>query len=269
MLVGCLAFCATASAQYKVGEAFVKDGVPCIIIDVDASGQHGLAMSLQPTYKAMKDAKKTGEYGWMYQHKKLKGKVMKQRIGYLVEFFQRYQCDTLRVRTSGMSTAEKTITSRNGRENMDNLIAFCDEKGISLESYFPEYHWALSLGKDWFIPGVAELELWVKTVGFETFGFKNAKGLGMYTKDLKELNSTYAQSLGALGENAVSFKNVMLPYSNTYTTPYIESSTIAQEGKSATSLYLLLWLQKLTTKQWYDMSGSNVMYPYAYAVCKF
>ncbi len=271
MLVGCLAFCATASAQYKVGEAFVKDGVPCIIIDVDASGQHGLAMSLQPTAKAMKDAKKTGEYGWMYQYKKLKGKVIKQRTKYLAEFFNRYQCDTMRIRTSGMSTADKTITSRNGRENMDNLIAFCDEKDISLESYFPEYYWALSLGKDWFIPGAAELELWVKTVGFESFGFKNAKTIGKYSKVLKELYNTYTQSFAALGDNAILFSNVALPLANSC---YIESSTIAQEGKSASSLYLLLWLQQMTTKHWYDMSGSNIgsnmMYPsYAYVVCKF
>lgn len=261
----CLAFVISASAQHKVGEAFVKDGVPCVIIDVDASGQHGLAMSLQPTFKAMKTAKKTGEYGWMYQYKKLKGKSIKQRNEYLAELFHRYQCDTMRIRTSGMSTAEKSTTSRNGRENTNNLIAFCDEKGIAVEVYFPEYHWAQSIGKDWFIPGAEELELWVKTVGFESFGFKNAKGVGKYNKIIKVLYATFSQSLTALGDNATLFANAMLPLYNVY----IESSTLAQEGKSAASLYLLLWLQKATTKQWYDMSRSSAVPSYAYAVCEF
>lgn len=55
---------------HKIGEAFVKDVVPCIVINVDESGKHGLAMSLVPKPKALKAAKKTGEHKWFYIQKK-------------------------------------------------------------------------------------------------------------------------------------------------------------------------------------------------------
>ncbi len=54
---------------HKIGEAFVKDGVPCIVINVDESGKHGLAMSLVPTPKALKFAKKNRRIQMVLQPK--------------------------------------------------------------------------------------------------------------------------------------------------------------------------------------------------------
>ena len=265
MLVGCLAFCATASAQYKVGEAFVKDGVPCIIIDVDASGQHGLAMSLQPTYKAMKDAKKTGNWEWYCKPTKLKGKDKKLKTEYLSEFYNRYKCDSIRIRTSGMSTAERPITSRSGRENMDNLMAFCDEKGIAMEVYFPEFHWAQTLGKDWFIPGADELELYVKLIGYNSFGFNNAIGAFKYAKTpmIQNAFTTYATTYNAL-EYQPNTSNATW-----FSLAAIASSTITKDGNQATPLMLLKMYQKITMKYWYDLVKYYNTGYHPCAVCKF
>ena len=51
-------FASTASAQYKTGEIYDKDGLKGIIVYVDDSGEHGLLMSMESSFKDWAD---TGE----------------------------------------------------------------------------------------------------------------------------------------------------------------------------------------------------------------
>ena len=258
---------ATSAQTYRVGEAFVKDGVPCIVINVDESGEHGLAMSLRPTWKALKTAKKTGEYKWFYHSRKLKGKEAKLIAECRAEYYNRFKSDTLRIRTSGVSTAVRTVTSISGRENMKNVIDYCDDKGISMEMYFNEYYWAQNLGEGWFIPGAEELEMFIRIFGYEAFGFKNAQGMRKYPKNLKAALNTYTSSLSNLTQDDLQcFIDANAPSDNVN----IYSSTMVNDGKKSLPLLLTPMIQKISAKHWFDMAplfGRGLTY--RCAVCEF
>lgn len=49
--------------------------------------------------------------------------------------------------------------SEYGKENTQAILDFCIKNDISMQDWFPEYYWVTQLGKDWFIPGAHELEL--------------------------------------------------------------------------------------------------------------
>ncbi len=165
----------SANAQkYRVGATYVKDGIPCTIIDVDADGKKGLIMTMVPTEQVIKDATKAGDTKWFYIPKKEKGAVKKLRVEYVKEFYSQYKCDKFEVRTSGVTTPDRITTSLSGKENMKNVIDFCNAKEISMETYFPRFAWAQSLGKDWYIPGIDELQLYVKLFCYEGIGKKYA-----------------------------------------------------------------------------------------------
>ncbi len=89
-----------ATAQkYRVGSAYVKDGIPCTIIDMDADGKKGLIMTMVPKIdKEMEKAIKSGETKWFYIPKKEKGAVAKLRAEYVKEFYSQYKCDKFEVR---------------------------------------------------------------------------------------------------------------------------------------------------------------------------
>ncbi len=251
---------------HKIGEAFVKDGVPCVVINVDESGQHGMAMSLVPKPKALKAAKKTGEHKWFYIRKKLTGKDKKLINEYRAEYYNRNKCESLKIRVSGVAAPTRTVTSLCGKENMKNVIDYCNEKGIAMEMYFPEYHWAQSLGDGWFIPGAEEMEMFIKIYGYEAFGIKHAQGISAHAKSTKSALNNYTSSLKELADSddTSCFQDAFLP-----AFVAIQSSTMVNSGKTAESSFLLEMMQGLTGKSWYDMALSSKFKPYVCAVCEF
>ncbi len=58
---------------------------------------------------------------------------------------------------------------------MKNVIDFCNAKDISMEIYFPLFAWAQSLGEGWYIPGIDELQLYVKLFCYDGIGGKHAQ----------------------------------------------------------------------------------------------
>ncbi len=162
--------------KYRVGGSYVKDGIPCTIIDMDADGKKGLIMTMVPKMdKEMEKAIKAGETKWFYIPKKEKGAVKKLRAEYVKEFYNQYKCDKFEVRTSGFTTPDRITTSLSGKENMKNVIEFCNAKEISMETYFPLFAWAQSLGEGWYIPGIDELQLYVKLFCYDGIGGKHAQ----------------------------------------------------------------------------------------------
>lgn len=253
---------------HKIGEAFVKDGVPCIVINVDESGKHGLAMSLVPKPKALKAAKKTGEHKWFYIQKKLTGKDKKLINEYRAEYYNRNKCESLKIRETRFTAPTRTVTSLSGKENMKNVIDYCNDKGIAMEMYFPEYHWAQSLGDGWFIPGAEEIEMFIKIYGYEAFGIKHAQGISAHAKSTKTALNTYTSSLQELADSddTSCFQDAYPPMFTT-----IQSSTMVNSGKTAESSCSLEMTQALTGKSWYDMTraSSSPLKPYVCAVCEF
>ena len=218
----------STTAQTKVGDAIVKDGIPCIVIQVyDEAGNHGLAMSLSPTTKALKTAKKTGEMKWFYSPKKLKGSAKKLRRKYWKEYYNRTTCDKLKIQTSNISARTRPSTSHSGKENMKNVIDYCNEKGIEMEMYFPQYAWAQSLGEGWFIPGVNELESLVKLQGFD--GIRDRKRPSKISKIRKKFWANWNNSILSLsqnGDDTFLFKDVTIPSS------FIASSTLVNADQT-------------------------------------
>ena len=216
----------TTAQTRKVGDPIVKDGVPCVIIQVyDEAGNHGLAMSLTPTRKALKAAKKTGDMKWFYSPKKLKGSDKELQQEYLTEYYNYMKCDSLKIQTSGVSTTTQPSTSHSGKENMKNVIDYCNEKGIEMEMYFPEYAWAQNLGEGWFIPGVDELVLYINYYAGKKMSLKN-------------INKTFNKAITTLSDSgdAIYFKDGALPSIN------FISSTITKTKKVFPAILLVVTL---------------------------
>ncbi len=220
----------TVKAQ-KVGEAYVKDGIPCVIIDVDEDGKHGLVMSLIPTEKAMKAAKKvlkkTGvNEKWFYVPNTAKNKVGDNPDkDYVAEFFNRTKCEKYEIRGVYL-VKERVTTSLSGKENMQNVIDFCNEQDISIETYFPEFAWALSLGEGWYIPGINELKLHVKRFGFNTIGHDETHKI-QSAKEMKAERNIFNASLENI-DNKDLFTEVIIKELLWYP---IRSSTFASGDK--------------------------------------
>ncbi len=225
----------------RVGMAYVKDGIPCVIIDIDEDGKHGLVMSLIPTEKAARKARKvmqkTGENEkWFYLPKKVGKDIAKLQSDYAEELFHQTKGETFEIRNSpeagGLATMayymarrDRVTTSLSGKENMQNVINFCNSNDISIETYFPIFAWAQSLGEGWYIPGINELQLYVKNLGFADIGrdYKHA----LKPSDIKMLQILLETS-AKISSNPGLFDEVMTKNRHMY--PII-SSTFASSDK--------------------------------------
>lgn len=220
-----------ASFAQKVGEAYVKDGIPCIIIYVDEASRSGLVMTTVPKPKALKAAKSVGNSDnnkWFYLSPESKKGERKLASEYFEEFYTYAKCDTYEVRTSKVSSADRLMTSLSGKENMKNVIDYCNEKNIPMETFFPQFAWAKSLGPDWYIPGVEELNLYVRMFGFDAIGKDYKQGIFEVSKKDKELWKVFNNSIENTGEKEL-YNDVV-----TKTFPFSRypfySSTLSEKG---------------------------------------
>ena len=261
----------TTAQTRKVGDPIVKDGVPCVIIQVyDEAGNHGLAMSLTPTRKALKAAKKTGDMKWFYSPKKLKGSDKELQQEYLTEYYNYMKCDSLKIQTSGVSTTTQPSTSHSGKENMKNVIDYCNEKGIEMEMYFPEYAWAQSLGEGWFIPGVDELELYIKLWGYEEFGKKMP--LKNFNKTIiKDFKKAITTLLGDSGD-AIYFKDGALPGINFISSTIAKTKNVSPAILLAVTLHMQNYCVAVSQSffNWLQVKSRGTLpNPHICAVCEF
>lgn len=134
------------------------DGTVGIIFYFDDTREHGLVFSTESKYPAKYVERKKNEA--VKLNKKVKNLNIELDYSYLDE-------DILPQPTEEIS--EKKLTSiykeiapnlgDDGEKNMAEIVKFCEEKGLSMQNYFPEHYWAKSLGDGWYIPGNKELEL--------------------------------------------------------------------------------------------------------------
>ena len=248
---------AAAQAQNRsVGEAYVKDGIPCIIVRTDRSGDHGLVMSLLPTVKARKAASKSGEQRWFFTHPRLSDADFEQQGNYYADYYDSMKSgESMRIRTSGVATGQRITTTQHGREATRNVAAFCAERGIDMETYFPEYHWAISLGQGWFIPGAGELKYFARLLGYDGLGDEYAKGIFKARKDYRAANDRFKASLHNLPpDEAALFSEVETDIYLFYNILVSSTITFNRHADDIGPLSLVKLSQEATSREWWDMA---------------
>ena len=188
-------FCTNVNAV-ELGDYMEIDGVPSIVIYVDATGEHGLVMSAtahdskedkaikkyidRSIIKMDKDFAKRGidasnvnkNYLNLYltlppysdkQYQKMKKQIVKHLEN-----------------LAGATTAY-------GQENADIIANYCADNNLDMSLYFPDQAWAAELGNGWFIPGNAELEIFATFMGAE---YHKKQNLFEITKTVKDATAS-------------------------------------------------------------------------------
>ena len=248
----------------------VKDGVPCIVIRVDQTGEHGIAMSLLPTNKARRTAARSGDRKWFFTNRPLDEEQYYIKGEYYAQYFHIFKRgDAMRIRTSGTGTGTRITTTRKGREALQNVITFCRSKDVDMEFYFPEYYWATTLGSDWFIPGADELRDFIRILGYGGFGEEYSKGVFNGHKGYRAAVSAFRESVQRLTEAGQGdcFADVNTDISVYY--DIILSSTLAgnSHADDIGPLSLVKLSQEATGKEWWDMA--HIATSAVCAMCEF
>ncbi len=163
MMAACL-FAGAAHAQYNVGDVVSIDGHRSIVIEVDATGQHGIAMQLDRILTAEEiaanKAKNDEEYAKVKALPKAERKAHYAKLG-----------EETRIEDSIRKQHMLNICDRltpNGVENRRVFDEYCKENNVDVAKYFPEYAAVHKLGDKWYLAGDAELE---KVVAFLCGGY--------------------------------------------------------------------------------------------------
>lgn len=171
LLIAAIAISMLAKA-WEVGDYYDLDGVPSIIVWVDSTGEHGLRMSAQMDFC---------ENYWYKQDVKsitkildleAKGKQLNQKQTIIK---LRWQSQERYLKVSEWQKAhafeipktKKTIditpllasNSDLGEINMKAILQFCEDNNYDMQTYFPAFYWATTIGDKWFIPGAYEADL--------------------------------------------------------------------------------------------------------------
>lgn len=139
----------------QLGDVLVIDSMPCLVIYVDSTGQHGLVMSpccndnstiigKNPHFRYIKgmDLEKANRMTPLcFPDSVVKEREMKKDIAALI--------------------ADNSIY---GQENAKLIREYCQRNNLDMAAHFPDQHWTTLLGEGWFIPGAYESELYAKFI---------------------------------------------------------------------------------------------------------
>ena len=188
--------------KYEMGQHVTVDGHSAIVVYVDSTGEHGLFAG--PAL-ALYDKKKYSPEKFVT--KKFSGDK-KKRDG--LRFFQQGK---LGVVLEAQLTKDEvkdlyrpaldSLTSTLGDENQRYVINYCQQKGIDVAKFFPEFAWAQSLGEGWFLGGVAEVVAYVNNIAKcrETTLELNQKSIDeghTYFYPLDLISSTHRKYMGRM-----------------------------------------------------------------------
>lgn len=153
--------------EYDYGSImpFISDGTAGTIFYLDDTGEHGLVYYTGRKYQA-KYIESKKEYAAKL-NKKTKKLGMKGDLDYSYMDKDILPQPTEEISEKDLKKIYKEIAPKlgdDGEQNMAEIVKFCEEKGISMQNYFPEHYWAKSLGEGWYIPGNKELELIAKLI---------------------------------------------------------------------------------------------------------
>lgn len=196
--------------EYDYGSImpFISDGTAGYIFYLDDTGEHGLVYNTEIKYQA-KYIESKKEYA-AELNKKTKKLGMKGDLDYSYMDKDILPQPTEEISEKDLKKIYKEIAPKlgdDGEQNMAEIVKFCEEKGISMQNYFPEHYWAKSLGEGWYIPGNKELELIAKLIigGIgENYHVKDAFAL---TKRMTELPGGCCRLFSSFGPNEKGIKS--------------------------------------------------------------
>lgn len=157
---------------WEVGDYYDLDGVPSIVVWVDSTGEHGLRMSPQANFSENywyeKDAKAIEKILDLEANGKQLSKKQ-QEVKARWQFQERYQevskwqqAHPIEIpKTKKVINVTPLLTSNSeyGEINMKAILQFCEDNDYDMQTCFPAFHWAASIGNKWFIPGAYEADL--------------------------------------------------------------------------------------------------------------
>lgn len=153
----------TWSQQYEVGQLITLNGHNCIVVEVDSTGEHGLAAG--PALMLYDSKKYTPE---KYIEKKCHGD---KKTKHAPRFFWagRLGCMQMQKLSEDEEEALKTpildsLTSAHGADNQRIILRYCETKGVDMERVFPAHYWADNLGDDWFVGGDYEVRKYINLI---------------------------------------------------------------------------------------------------------
>ncbi len=196
------AVCGQAYAA-QVGDIMLVDGYPTIVIYTDETGEHGLvcsskAISNLEFESIVKNKIKKEDMG----EEEAKEAALTE-IGRPLLVYMNRDDKQVRKNTEALSASNSIY----GKENAEQILAYCEANDIDMAAYFPEQYWAMQMGDGWFIPGVYELELYTKFL-------TNGRELG---KKGKLVGKAYSEFL--IRNSAICGK-VVEDYGTSFTLPY-------------------------------------------------
>lgn len=142
-----------ASAQKSLGDYIEFDGIPSFIFFLDESGEHGLAMMIHS------DVNKST----LKHMEKALSNLTEEQVMAVRKSMNTPSTNTMTLKKDKdmrpLYEELKAVLSDDGKANTSRICHFCEEKGLSLEEYFPAVWIAREKGEGWFIPGDNELKL--------------------------------------------------------------------------------------------------------------
>lgn len=200
-------FCTNVNAV-ELGDYMEIDGVPSIVIYVDATGEHGLVMSaVAPNSLGEKETKFAAAFSpmnrinaqkifssknWQEYKNMARDEYGIERADFEAAYMELPTLDYFDYYNYTMSKSKKEFekhlrnlawqTTEFGKENAKVIRNYCEENDVDMKTFFPDQYWAESLGDGWFIPGNAEIELYADFLG-QPIGFAYSKRFPFLAQD--------------------------------------------------------------------------------------
>lgn len=226
-----LCFCTNVNAV-ELGDYMEIDGVPSIVIYVDASGEHGLVMSaIAPNSLGEKETKLAAAFsvqnrinaqkifssdGWKEYKNRARDQYGIERADFeaaymelpTLDYYEYYGMIGKKIFKEFEKKHLKNLawqTTEFGKENAKVIRNYCEENDVDMKTFFPDQYWAESLGDGWFIPGVAEIELYTQFLEQPTgttyktktpFNYANDTALWRYDVTIHRLELGYTGMTG-------------------------------------------------------------------------
>lgn len=217
----CLSIVCSHSYAAQVGDIMLVDGIPAIVISTDETGQHGLVCSSMAV--TSNDVKLSASM--LMLKEKLSEEEAREMVlsGMTIPvlFYGKKDVKQVKKYTNDLAASNSIY----GKENSEQIRAYCDANDVDMAIYFPEQYWASQLGNGWFIPGVHELEQYV---AFLTEGRKIGKKEKLRRAEIKAVNAKIEEIRTSTMEDGEA---VILPLCVQSSTLIKSPYTKSKEGK--------------------------------------
>ena len=172
----CLSLAASAQ-KYQLGQIITLDGHNCVVVRVDSTGEHGLAAG--PSLFFYGKHKYTPH---KFSDKKFRGKNTDDALR-MLELGRLYGMPLPEVKEreedAYVLPILGSLANDFGEQNQQTIVRYCQEKGIDMAKYFPEFAWAQSLGEGWFLGGWNDIWHYCNSISISK---KKAQALNQISK---------------------------------------------------------------------------------------